>query len=58
MILLTAEKPLGRLGRPALDADALAALADPAGFAEATGAVYGPDVLRRWRRRDAISARG
>jgi diaminohydroxyphosphoribosylaminopyrimidine deaminase/5-amino-6-(5-phosphoribosylamino)uracil reductase len=50
VLLFTAEKPLGRQGRPALEPDALAALADPARFHEGPGASYGPDALRTWRR--------
>ncbi len=53
VILLTAQKPLGRPGRPALTADALATLADPSRYGEAPGETYGPDALRRWRRRTA-----
>ena len=41
VILLTAEKPLGRPGRPALEAGALAALGDPARYREGEGATYG-----------------
>ena len=51
VLLFTAERPLGRAGRPALAADALAALADPARYQEREGASYGPDTLRRWERR-------
>ena len=51
VLLFTAEKPLGRPGRPALEPDALAALADPARYAEGPGASYGPDALRSWMRR-------
>jgi diaminohydroxyphosphoribosylaminopyrimidine deaminase/5-amino-6-(5-phosphoribosylamino)uracil reductase len=51
VILLTAEKPLGRPGLPALEPDALAALADPARYLEGRSETYGPDVLRRWERR-------
>ena len=51
VILITAEKPLGRPGRPALDKDALAALADPQRYVEADGDAYGADTLRRWTRR-------
>jgi len=51
--LLTAEKPLGRPGRAALEPDALAALGDTARYTEATGANYGPDAMRRWERRIA-----
>jgi len=53
VILLTAEKPLGRPGRAALEPDALAALGDTARYTEATGANYGPDAMRRWERRIA-----
>ena len=48
--LLTALKPLGRPGRPALAAAARSALADPARYREARGAVYGDDRLRLWER--------
>ncbi len=51
VILLTAEKPLGRPGRAALEPDALAALKDAARYTEAAGATYGPDAMRRWERR-------
>ena len=51
VLLFTAEKPLGRPGRPALEPDALAALADPARYAEGPGAEYGQDALRSWWRR-------
>ena len=50
MLLITAEKPLGRPGRPALSAPALAALANPARYREGEGALYGPDRLRAWAR--------
>jgi diaminohydroxyphosphoribosylaminopyrimidine deaminase/5-amino-6-(5-phosphoribosylamino)uracil reductase len=50
VMLITAEKPLGRQGRPALEPDALAALADPARFREGAGALYGTDALRSWLR--------
>jgi diaminohydroxyphosphoribosylaminopyrimidine deaminase/5-amino-6-(5-phosphoribosylamino)uracil reductase len=49
--LFTAHKPLGRPGRPALTADALAALDDLGRYVEAPGASYGADRLRRWERR-------
>jgi diaminohydroxyphosphoribosylaminopyrimidine deaminase/5-amino-6-(5-phosphoribosylamino)uracil reductase len=48
--LFTAEKPLGRRGRPALEPDALAALSDLHAYVEGPGASYGPDVMRRWAR--------
>ncbi len=50
VLLLTAEKPLGRPGRPALSAEALATLADPARYREGQGEEFGPDRLRRWSR--------
>ncbi len=50
VIVITAEKPLGRQGRPALEADALAALADSARYGEGPGAQCGPDALRSWSR--------
>ncbi len=53
VLLFTAERPLGRAGRPALARDALAALADPVRYAEREGASYGPDAMRRWERRFA-----
>ncbi len=48
--LITALKPLGRPGRPALDAATRAALADPARYREFDGARYGDDRLQRWER--------
>lgn len=51
VMLITAQKPLGRRGRPALEAAALAALADLTRYVEGPGASYGPDVLRLWERR-------
>jgi diaminohydroxyphosphoribosylaminopyrimidine deaminase/5-amino-6-(5-phosphoribosylamino)uracil reductase len=50
VVLLTALKPLGRPGAPALDAQALAALNDPARYREIESAAYGDDSLRRWER--------
>jgi len=47
VILFTALKPLGRQGLPALDAAALAALDDPARYAQAEIAQYGADEMRR-----------
>ena len=52
VLLLSAEKPLGRPGRPALEVDALAALANSARYVEGRGEIFGPDALRRWLRRD------
>jgi diaminohydroxyphosphoribosylaminopyrimidine deaminase/5-amino-6-(5-phosphoribosylamino)uracil reductase len=48
--LFTALKPLGRPGRPALDAATQAALADPRRYRELGGARYGDDRLRHWER--------
>ncbi|HXT08693.1 MAG TPA: bifunctional diaminohydroxyphosphoribosylaminopyrimidine deaminase/5-amino-6-(5-phosphoribosylamino)uracil reductase RibD [Roseiarcus sp.] len=50
VLLFTAEKPLGRPGRPALAAEALAALDDLGRYVEAPCATYGADHLRRWER--------
>jgi diaminohydroxyphosphoribosylaminopyrimidine deaminase/5-amino-6-(5-phosphoribosylamino)uracil reductase len=51
VILLTAMKPLGREGLPALGPAAYRALEDPARYAEAERESYPPDELRRWERR-------
>ena len=51
VLLLSAEKPLGRPGRAALEADALVALADSERYVEGRGESFGPDALRRWLRR-------
>ena len=48
--LFSALKPLGRPGRPALDAAAYAALADPARYRARGPETYGTDALRRWER--------
>jgi diaminohydroxyphosphoribosylaminopyrimidine deaminase/5-amino-6-(5-phosphoribosylamino)uracil reductase len=48
--LLTAEKPLGRPGGPALDADARASLADKTRYRTVETAIYGPDTMRLWER--------
>ncbi len=50
VVLLTALKPLGRPGLPALDARALAVLNDSARYREIEAAVYGADTLRRLER--------
>ncbi|MGO9773536.1 MAG: bifunctional diaminohydroxyphosphoribosylaminopyrimidine deaminase/5-amino-6-(5-phosphoribosylamino)uracil reductase RibD [Roseiarcus sp.] len=50
VVLLTALKPLGRRGLPALDAAAYAVLNDPARYREIETAVYGADTLRRLER--------
>jgi diaminohydroxyphosphoribosylaminopyrimidine deaminase/5-amino-6-(5-phosphoribosylamino)uracil reductase len=51
VILITAPKPLGRSGLPALDAAALAVLSDPARYGPGEVARFEPDELRRWERR-------
>ena len=48
--LFSALKPLGRPGRPALDAAAHAALGDAARYRPLEAETYGTDVLRRWER--------
>ena len=50
VVLLTARKPLGRPGLPALDARAYAILNDCARYREIETAVYGADSLRRLER--------
>jgi diaminohydroxyphosphoribosylaminopyrimidine deaminase/5-amino-6-(5-phosphoribosylamino)uracil reductase len=50
--LITAPKPLGRPGLPALDPDALARLDDAAQYEIAEISRFEPDELRRWDRRD------
>ena len=48
--LITAEKPLGRPGVPALDAQARAALLDPSRYRLVETMVYGADTMRvLWR---------
>jgi diaminohydroxyphosphoribosylaminopyrimidine deaminase/5-amino-6-(5-phosphoribosylamino)uracil reductase len=48
--LFSAVKPLGRPGRPALDAAAHAALVDLAQYRALEPETYGTDTLRRWER--------
>jgi diaminohydroxyphosphoribosylaminopyrimidine deaminase / 5-amino-6-(5-phosphoribosylamino)uracil reductase len=48
--LFSALKPLGRPGRPAFDAAAQAALADPTRYHALALETYGTDTLRRWER--------
>jgi diaminohydroxyphosphoribosylaminopyrimidine deaminase/5-amino-6-(5-phosphoribosylamino)uracil reductase len=48
--LISALKPLGRPGRPALDAAAHAALVDPAQYRPREPETYGTETLRRWER--------
>jgi diaminohydroxyphosphoribosylaminopyrimidine deaminase / 5-amino-6-(5-phosphoribosylamino)uracil reductase len=47
--LITAEKPLGRPGVPALDRQARASLVDGAHYRLDETLAYGPDTLRLWR---------
>jgi diaminohydroxyphosphoribosylaminopyrimidine deaminase/5-amino-6-(5-phosphoribosylamino)uracil reductase len=51
--LVTADKPLGRLGVPALNAAARAALLDGSRYRPLETLDYGPDTMRLWRRADA-----
>ena len=48
--LITAEKPLGRPGVPALDAQARAALPDGSQYRPVETLAYGPDTMRLWER--------
>ncbi len=50
--LIAAEKPLGRPGGPALDAQARAALLDPSRYRLVETMVYGADVMRLFERVD------
>ncbi len=50
VVIFTALKPLGRPGLPALEPQALAALAEAARYREIEAATYGDDALRRWER--------
>jgi diaminohydroxyphosphoribosylaminopyrimidine deaminase/5-amino-6-(5-phosphoribosylamino)uracil reductase len=50
--IITATKPLGRAGLPALTASARAALNDASRYSEMERASYPPDEQRRWERRD------
>jgi diaminohydroxyphosphoribosylaminopyrimidine deaminase/5-amino-6-(5-phosphoribosylamino)uracil reductase len=48
--LITADKPLGRPGVPALDAQARAALLDRSRYEPLETSAYGPDTMRVWER--------
>ncbi|HEY5203002.1 MAG TPA: bifunctional diaminohydroxyphosphoribosylaminopyrimidine deaminase/5-amino-6-(5-phosphoribosylamino)uracil reductase RibD [Roseiarcus sp.] len=48
--LITADKPLGRPGIVALDAQARAALRDPSRYRPEERLDYGPDTMRLWQR--------
>src|SRR3984957_5207362 len=50
--LITADKPLGRLGVSALDPDTRAALRDPSRYRPEERLDYGPDTMRLWQRAD------
>jgi diaminohydroxyphosphoribosylaminopyrimidine deaminase/5-amino-6-(5-phosphoribosylamino)uracil reductase len=52
IVIITAEKPLGLPGLPALGEEARAALLDPARYRPVDAAIYGSDHLRRWERTD------
>jgi diaminohydroxyphosphoribosylaminopyrimidine deaminase / 5-amino-6-(5-phosphoribosylamino)uracil reductase len=49
--LITAEKPLGRPGVPALDPAARAALLDESLYRPVEVSAYGPDTMRVWERK-------
>jgi diaminohydroxyphosphoribosylaminopyrimidine deaminase/5-amino-6-(5-phosphoribosylamino)uracil reductase len=48
--LITAEKPLGRRGVPALSEAARAALSDASRYRQHETLDYGPDTMRVWQR--------
>ena len=50
--LITADKPLGRPGVAALDAEARAALLDDTSYRRVETFAYGPDRMRLWERAD------
>ena len=50
--LITADKPLGRVGVAALDAEARSALLDGARYCQLETLHYGPDTMRLWRQLD------
>jgi diaminohydroxyphosphoribosylaminopyrimidine deaminase/5-amino-6-(5-phosphoribosylamino)uracil reductase len=50
--LTTADKPLGRSGVPALDANARCALLDGSRYRPLETMNYGPDTMRLWQRAD------
>jgi diaminohydroxyphosphoribosylaminopyrimidine deaminase/5-amino-6-(5-phosphoribosylamino)uracil reductase len=50
VVLVTAEKPLGRPGVPALSAEARATLDDPRRYRPVEAMAYGSDALRVWER--------
>ena len=50
--LITADKPLGRPGVAALDAEARAALLDDTSYRPVETFAYGPDTMRFWERAD------
>ena len=50
--LITADKPLGRPGVAALDAEARAALLDDTSYRPVETFAYGPDTMRLWERAD------
>jgi diaminohydroxyphosphoribosylaminopyrimidine deaminase / 5-amino-6-(5-phosphoribosylamino)uracil reductase len=54
--LITAEKPLGRAGVPALDPEARAALNDRLRYRPVESFAYGPDTMRLWERGGLLNA--
>jgi diaminohydroxyphosphoribosylaminopyrimidine deaminase/5-amino-6-(5-phosphoribosylamino)uracil reductase len=53
--LITADKPLGRPGVPALNSEARAVLLDKSRCRHVETQTYGPDTMRLWRRVDGPS---
>ncbi len=56
VVLVTAEKPLGLAGLPALSEGARVALMDPERYRLFESAAYGADAMRVWERRESSEA--
>jgi diaminohydroxyphosphoribosylaminopyrimidine deaminase / 5-amino-6-(5-phosphoribosylamino)uracil reductase len=52
IVVITAEKPLGRPGIPSLREEARAGLMDPERYRPVQTMIYGPDTMRVWERVD------
>ena len=52
IVVITAEKPLGRPGIPSLSEEARAGLMDPERYRPVQTMIYGPDTMRVWERVD------
>ncbi len=58
VVLITAEKPLGRPGQPSLGGRARAALLDPRRYSPVDRVAYGPDVMLRFERTPKTAHQG